>query len=128
MFLHPRVFSSALRNIFVSRCTIWERPRTKDALGDDANEADGPATILSGHAGIQCYVARRPGELADREETRRQDAIAINTLEQSVMLDGYYPLIQTTMQAEVDSVMYDIRGVTHNGVHEATKLSIELVK
>lgn len=121
--LHPRLFRE-LPLSFRSRCTILlKQASTLNSIG----EAEPGWPELAGHINIPCNIAAKAGNTQEQQsEVRTLDSTYV-AKDRHCMLDGYYPLIDETMAAEVDGVMYDIRGVVQQSIQEHTKLMLELI-
>jgi hypothetical protein len=121
--LHPRLFRS-LPAFFSSLCTIRvKQAATLNTIG----EAEPGWPIFEGHAAIPCNLAAKAGNTQEQQsEVRTSDSTYVSK-DRHCMLDGYYPLIDETMAAEVDGVLYDIRGVVQQSVKQHTKLMLEVI-
>lgn len=121
--IHPRLFRE-LGLFYPSVCTIRvKQASTLNSIG----EAEPGWPELAGHVGIRCNIGTRAGNTQEQSsEVRISDSTYVSK-DRHCSLDGYYPLIDETMAAEVDGVMYDIRGVVHQSVLKQTKLMLEVI-
>jgi hypothetical protein len=121
--LHPRLFRG-LPAFFPSRCTIrLKQAATLNSIG----EAEPGWPELAGHIAIPCNIAAKAGNTQEQQSEVRTSDITYVSKDRHCMLDGYYPLISEEMAAEVDGIMYDIRGVVQQSAREHTKLMLELI-
>lgn len=117
------VMPSALATgLFVSLCDIQQPSGVFGASG----APDGNYTDVSGLTGIACMKA--PPSIKRLTAMEQNSVPTILSVNQShVLLDAYYPAIQTGYRAVVDSIAYDIKGVESDSQRVMTRLRVELV-
>lgn len=116
--VHPSMLARIQPNFYPSLCTIQEANEEQDSVGqlipDPIN--------LTGHVDIPCRISPR-----SRREVRSEEQVYVNATHH-VALGGYYPNIDETMLAVIDSVSYDIEGVEVDGNQKTTRLFVRLVE
>jgi len=117
-----RVMPTALASgLFVSLCTIQQ----PDGLYVGSGQPSGNWINVSGLVDIPCMNAPE-SELrptAD-EEKGELETTAFNL--QHVLLDDYYPTIQTNWRAVIDGVAFDILGSESDSQRTQTRLKLQL--
>ena len=119
--IHPEMLSRVQPNFYPSTCTIQQATEVADSYGQLvptwANLAD--------HVDLSCRVS--PGSPSSGNELRTQ--IQIYTVHTWVIaFNGHYPDILETMRAVVDSVVYEIEQVQHDGNNKTTRLRVRTLE
>ena len=114
--IHPLLMRE-LQRFYPSRCNIGNLIVTQDAANQPINVWEDNPDLID----IPCYVQPESGS-----ETRmRSQIVEIN--QYLIGLDGFFPTIQQTDQANVDLVIYNILRVAHDDHQTATYLTCERV-
>jgi hypothetical protein len=113
----PMVIASGLLR---SLCTITVPPDVFDEGG--APDPSAEYEPLAGHSDIACMKAP-----IDASETKTLDEILSRNLSR-VVLDAYYPDIETRMRAVIDGIEHDIVGVESDSQHQYTRLTVSKVE
>lgn len=114
--IHPLLMPDIIR-FYPSICNIGNLVETQDEANQPIQAwEDNPDLI-----GIPCYVQPASGA-----ETRtRQQVIEVN--QWLIGLNGFYPTIKQTDQANIDTVLYDILRVAHDDMQTATYLTAQRI-
>jgi hypothetical protein len=118
-----------LRGFHPSFCTIWKLPDTllQDSLGAVKRKWPDDYSVMAGHDAIPCNLAADEGDKAALVEQRKIDTTYVSR-PLYAQLDGYYPAIGEAMRAVIDTVTYDIKGVTHSSTLTLTRLALERIE
>jgi len=118
--VHPRMMREIGRtHMAQSFCTIGEPKETQDSFGQ-IKIVFSPYEQLTA---IPCYIEPLT---ANTEETRKPEEVVVTGWFQ-VMLQRYCPSIQTTDQATINDVIYNVRSVYHDDTRTITMLNVEIV-
>lgn len=118
--------NKAIEGLYPSLCTIQIVTTSVSASNQKVPTG---ATDIEGLINLRGRMAPMSaiGGITDKET--RSGGIVSRVVERLLKLDGYYPQIDTRrMQAVVDGVVYQIRGVDSDSQHFNTRLRLEIVK
>ena len=117
---NPQDFAAAIGPAFPYLCTI-KAPLDGSGDQDQYGAPHGPAerqyVNLAGHESIQCSSAPEGGTTATSSKEKRSVEFTQDVDLFEVVLNGYYPLIKKTHQAEVtdpntsEVSTYEVQGV-----------------
>lgn len=118
----PAVRASGL---LVSLCTITVPPGVSDNGG--APDPNAPYTNLPGHIDLPCISSPLvAGDFPALEEVKSMTEILTKNM-RHVLLDSYYPDIETIHRAVVDGVEYDIITSEADSQSQMTRLAVQKV-
>lgn len=112
-----------LQGFHPSSCRIEQATETQNSIGAITRTW----AVMAGHDAIPCNLAADEGDKAAFVEQRKIDTTYVSR-PLYAQLDGYYPAIGEAMRAVIDTVTYDIRGVTHNSTLTLTRLALERIE
>lgn len=114
--VHPFLMRNIV-NFYPSLCSIGNLEQSQDAANQPIDIwVDNPDLMA-----IPCYVQPSGG----METRSRQQVIEVN--QWIIGLNGFFPTIKQTDQANVDFVVYDILRVAHDDMNTATYLTAQRV-
>lgn len=117
--VHPEMLGRLQANFYPSVCAIQNATETAGSFG----QLQLTWSDLAGHGAIPCRVApevNARGEVRDQTQT-----IAVHRWR--IVLNAYYPSIIEKMRAVVNSVVYDIDRVEHDGNEKMTRMVCRIV-
>jgi len=120
--VHPRMMRE-LRGFHPSYCRIEEATETQDSIGTVVRAW----ATLTGHDAIPCNLAAGNAAVAAVVEHRKVDTTYV-ARPLYAQLDGLYTAITEGMRAVIDTVTYDITGVTSNSTRTLTRLALERIE
>lgn len=113
---------TALGFLFNKQVTIQQTTQTQDAAGAPVDAwAD-----LAGHVNIPCVL--EPANPTTSPDEKRQADLTLSYQAWTVMLQGFYPAIESKMRAVIASTSYDIIGAQSDSQDLITNLLVQLVQ
>lgn len=123
--VHPRMLTS-LSLFFPDFVSIYTPPVLMNAHGEvELGPDTEPGVPLTGHQAIPCNLSIDKGLNAMAGEERTANTTYTSQLNHC-QLNGLYTDIREDMRAQINGVVYDIRGVVHSSIGSHTKLMLEL--
>lgn len=119
--IHPEMLARVQPNFYPSLCTIQEATEAADSYGQPIPTWGS----LADHANLNCRLS--PGTPSSGDELRTQTQIYTVHM-WIIALNGHYPAILETMRAVIDSVVYEIEQVQHDGNNKTTRLRVRTLE
>lgn len=127
--IHPRLFEH-LRPTFW-RDVVSIEMRTSSTLvnaigGPETDETLNPWVWL--HQNVSCNIGIQTEALGPKTSEVREPLASYDSRVRQCMLNGYYPLVTTSMRAVDDEgTAYNIKGVVNDSSKNMTELVLELI-
>lgn len=121
---HP-LLATSLQGLWPSLCTIQIVEHGLSPSGQTL-VSDGVA-IVPGLERLACRLSAIEDNRPTDDEVRAGDVLE-QRQRRILKLNGYYPsIVPRQMQAEVDGVVYPIRGIEHDSEHFSTRLTLAVI-
>lgn len=119
--VHPGLLATLRKHHYPHTVTIQQATEAVDAYGVTTKAS---WANLDSHVDLPCRLS--PENRARQEQ--RGDSVPYIQEGFIIAISGHYPTVTAKMRAVVDSVVYDIQAVEHDGNSKTTRLRVQIVE